>query len=100
MSKYYKNNAGKVLKQNSKNIDGIQMLANAIVLQAAKDYRELYRKIEKNPNNHEARREIKMIEGFFLHGGVDIFTTADGATILKKLKEQLRNERKSNSGNK
>ena len=41
-----------------------------------------------------------MIEDFFLNGGVDIFTTADGATILKKLKEQLRNERKSNSGNK
>lgn len=100
MSKYYRNNAIKALKQNNKNIDGIQMLANAIVLQAAKDYRELYRKIEKNPNNHEARREIKMIEDFFLNGGVDIFTTADGATILKKLKEQLRNERKSNSGNK
>ena len=100
MSKYYKNNVGKVLKQNSKNIDGIQMLANAIVLQAAKDYRELCRKIEKNPNNHEARREIKMIEDFFLNGSVDIFTAADGATILKKLKEQLRNERKSNNCNK
>ena len=100
MSKYYRSNAIKAFKSNSKNNDNIQMLANAIVLQAAKDYRELCRKIENNPNNCEIRREIKMIEDFFLNGGVDIFTTADGATILKRLKEQLRNERKSNSGNK
>ena len=65
MSKYYRSNAIKAFKSNSKNNDNIQMLANAIVLQAAKDYRELCRKIEKNPNNHEIRREIKMIEDFF-----------------------------------
>jgi hypothetical protein len=76
------------------------MLANAIVLQAAKDYRELCRNLEENPDSYEIRLEIKMIEDFFLHGGVDIFTTADGVMILKKLKEQLKNERKSNSGDK
>lgn len=100
MSKYYRSNACKVLKSNSKNNDGVQMLANAIVLQAAKDYRELCSKLEKNPNSREIKLEIKLIEDFFLHGGVDIFTEVDGAMILKKLKEQLKNERKSNSGDK
>ena len=43
-------------------------LANAIVLQAAKDYRAARRKLKKKPGNTLAQAEIDSIERFFRSG--------------------------------
>ena len=41
-------------------IDGYQQLANAIVEQAAKDYRAAYRMLTMNPRDKAAKREMNL----------------------------------------
>jgi hypothetical protein len=40
-------------------------LANAIILQAAKDYRKALRTLSLNPHNRSAQYECRSIESFF-----------------------------------
>lgn len=46
-------------------MDPYEKLANAIVIQAAKDYRTALRKLKRNPRNHLAKGEAESIERFF-----------------------------------
>ena len=46
-------------------MDPYQILANAIIIQAAKDYRVALRRLKRNPNNREARAAAAEIEAFF-----------------------------------
>ena len=66
-------------------MDGVERLANAIVLQAAKDYRAARRKIRKKPDNREAQAEIASIRRFFLSQWFSELSEADGSYILRKL---------------
>ena len=69
-------------------MDPYQSLANAIVLQAVKDYREARHKLKKRPKNQDARDTIKECEEFFLSDWFRTLTDADGASILKRLQEE------------
>ena len=66
-------------------MDGVERLANAIILQAAKDYRAARRKIRKKPDNREAQAEIASIRRFFLSQWFSALSDADGSYILRKL---------------
>ena len=43
-------------------IDGYQMLGNAVVYQAARDYRKALRALHFNPNDKKAKKEVHDIE--------------------------------------
>lgn len=63
--------------------DPYQDLANAIVLQATKDYRLALRR----NGNHPMRREV---ERFFRSGWYSQLTTLDGELLMQKLQEECR----------
>lgn len=63
------------------NLDGVEMLANAVVLQAAKDYREALCKRDKV--------EIGNLERFFHGEDIKLYTKVDGKYIAEELKKQV-----------
>lgn len=63
-------------------------LANAIILQAAKDYRAARQKLKKKPDNTLARAEIDSIERFFRSGWYKHLTDVDGELLIRKLREE------------
>ena len=66
-------------------MDGYDQLANAIIVQAAKDYRNAYKGKRSKTKTHE----IKEIEEFFLSEWFTTLTSADGAYIIQKLQEEV-----------
>ena len=63
------------------NLYGVEMLANAVVLQAAKDYREALCKRDKY--------EIGNLERFFYGEDIKMYTKVDGKYIAEELKRQV-----------
>lgn len=68
--------------------DAYENLANAIVLQAVKDYRDSKKKIRKYPNSEETKRMINDVTRFLLSDWITALTTVDGKLILKKLEQE------------
>lgn len=63
-------------------------LANAIVIQAAKDYRVALRRLRRNPNNKSALSEIVDLERFFRSEWYAALTNVPGELLIQKLKEE------------
>ena len=70
-------------------MNNYEMLANAIVVQAAKDYRAARRKLLKDPYNLKALQTVKEVEVFFRSDWFKVLTPVDGRTILKLLEEEF-----------
>ena len=64
-------------------------LADAIVLQAVKDYRVLLRKWKKNINNREIKRELSRIEKFFRSEWYLLLTNVDPEFLIEKLRKEI-----------
>ena len=64
-------------------------LANAIILQAVKDYRKAQRKKRNKPNDFLAARDIKSIERFFGSEWFRMLTDLNSDVLLKKLKAEV-----------
>ena len=64
-------------------------LANAIIVQAVKDYRAAQALLRINPNDRISKREVKKIEQFFHSSWFSILTDLDGELLLEKLKEEV-----------
>jgi hypothetical protein len=62
-------------------------LANAIVMQAVKDYRGAAKSLKRHPNSN-ARSVLNECERFFLSGWFEALTGANGEFILKKLQQE------------
>lgn len=78
----------------SAKLENYELLAVAIVKQAAIDYKHNLRLLNRNPRNILAEREIQQIEKFFkskLYKGI---TSIDGDYIMERIKGELRDERK------
>ena len=69
-------------------MDGYEKLANAIIEQAAKDYRFASRKLRKDPYHPTSLGTVREVEKFFQSEWFKTLTTADGETILNMLKEE------------
>ena len=67
---------------------GYQDLANAIVVQAAEDYRNALKGISYN--HYSSEIIIKTLEKFFKSGYFKILTNVSGDYIIYKLKEEHR----------
>ena len=69
-------------------MDPYQELANAVVMQAVKDWRSAVRALRKDPNDSEAAEMMEDCESFFCSSWFTALTDADGSYILQKLKEE------------
>lgn len=63
-------------------------LANAIVLQAVKDWRAARRKLKRKSHNESARIELESCETFFRSDWFRELTDVDGGVLLRKLYEE------------
>lgn len=71
-------------------MDGYENLANAIILQAVKDYRKALRKLNRNSQNKDAKRTVSDVERFFRSDWYKALTSVDGELLIKKLREESR----------
>lgn len=76
--------AGKYLAE-----DPYERLANAIILQAASDYRRNLKKLKKNPQNRDVLNEVMQIEKFFRSSWYQVLTTVDGEFLIQKLRKEI-----------
>lgn len=69
--------------------DPYERLANAIIFQAASDYRRNLKKLKKNPQNREVQNEVMQIEKFFRSSWYQVLTTVDGEFLIQKLRKEI-----------
>lgn len=69
-------------------MDPYENLANAIILQAVKDYRQARHKLKKRPKNEAARETITECESFFRSDWFTTLTAVDGEALLKRLQKE------------
>lgn len=67
-------------------------LANAIIIQAAKDYKKALRRLKNYPGDRDARRTVCGCEKFFRSDWFQILTSLDGELLLKKLRREVYGE--------
>lgn len=65
-----------------------EKLANAIVLQAVKDYRRALKRLKKCPDSREARIEAESLERFFRSHWYSALTTVDGEYLMSELRKE------------
>ena len=68
--------------------DGYENLANAIILQAVRDWRESVKKLKKRPRYDPAKQMKEECEQFFLSEWFEQLTSVDGRYLLRKLKQE------------
>lgn len=68
--------------------DGYEELANAIVLQAVKDWRKAVKTLKKRPRYEAAKQMRDECERFFRSEWFEELTSVDGSVILRKLKQE------------
>ena len=76
--------AGKYLAE-----EPYERLANAIILQAASDYRRDLKKLKKNPQNRDVMNEALQMEKFFYSPWYQVLTTVDGEFLLQKFRKEI-----------
>lgn len=69
--------------------DPYENLANAVILQAVRDYRTALKALRMNPRNKAAQTEKESIERFFRSQWYQALTTVDGEMLIKKLNEEV-----------
>lgn len=69
-------------------MNNYEELANAIILQAVKDYRDALGMLTKNPNSISANRDKSDCERFFLGNWFPELTKIDGKQLMHKLQRE------------
>ena len=64
--------------------DNYEKLANAIIMQAVKDFRPAYRRLRRHPNDKLAEATVREITQFFL-------TDLDGPALLQRIMKDIDN---------
>lgn len=64
-------------------------LANAIILQAVKDYRSALIKLSRGRNNKDAKNMKEEVERFFRSGWFGMLTQIDPEMLIRKLQEEV-----------
>ena len=70
-------------------MDGYQALANAIILQACKDFRAAYKRLKRFPDNRHAQGEVKELTKFFCSQYFELLTDVDGPSILHRMMREI-----------
>ena len=66
-----------------------ERLANAIIIQASKDYMTSLRKKKRNLGSASAEHDIRECERFFRSGWYQVLTSVDGEYLIEKLREEV-----------
>ena len=75
-------------------MSGYQALANAIVEQAAKDYRAALKALRRHPDSKTSMEKAMELEQFFHSGWYSILTDVDPDYLISKLrKEAVKSDR-------
>ncbi len=69
--------------------DVYERLANAIILQAVKDYRLALKKLNKHPESSKALYIKKEVEQFFHSDWYASLTTVNPEILIRKLNEEV-----------
>lgn len=69
-------------------ITNYENLANAIILQAVKDYRTALKCIKVNPRNKSALADKGEIERFFRSSWFSVLTSVDGEMLIRSLNRE------------
>ena len=64
-------------------MNGYELLANAVIVQAAEDYRKALRRQKK------CNIQVEELERFFTGETFDEFTNLDGTELMKKLRTEV-----------
>ena len=70
-------------------ITNYENLANAIILQAVKDYRMALKSLKANPRNRTAMADKDEIEGFFRSDWFSVLTSVDGEMLIRSLQMEV-----------
>lgn len=70
-------------------VDCYQDLANAIILQAVKDYKKVLRRLARNPQNQDAQREKKHLERFFFSQWYGVLTDLDPKLLISGVMKRM-----------
>lgn len=70
-------------------ITNYENLANAIILQAVKDYRISLKCLKVNPNNRDALADKDEVERFFRSQWFSVLTSIDGETLICTLCKEV-----------
>ena len=70
-------------------ITNYENLANAIILQAVKDYRMALKCLAMNPNNRNAQSDKAEVERFFRLQWYSALTSVDGEMLICSLQEEV-----------
>ena len=69
--------------------DNYQALANAIILQAVKDFRPAYRRLKRHPNDKLAQDTVREITQFFCSQCFQALTSIDGPALLNRIMREM-----------
>ena len=69
-------------------IDPYENLAQAVILQAVKDYRMARKELKYHPKNKDTKLMIEDCERFFRSDLFGVLTSVDGQMLLIRLQEE------------
>ncbi len=69
--------------------EGWKNLANAIILQAVKDFRPAYRRLRRHPNDKTAQNQVRELTKFFCSDYFTILTDLDGPAMLNRIMREM-----------
>lgn len=69
--------------------ENYRALANAIILQAVKDFRAAYRRKERFPDSAKTVADIRELTSFFCSQYFEALSGLDGPMLLKKIIEKM-----------
>lgn len=64
-------------------------LANAIILQAVRDYRMALKSLKASPRNRTAMADKNEIERFLRSGWFSVLTSVDGEMLIRSLQMEV-----------
>lgn len=70
-------------------ITNYENLANAIILQAVKDYRTALKCLDRNLSNRSAQFDKAEVERFFRSQWYSAMTNVDGELLIRSLQEEV-----------
>lgn len=70
--------------------DSCENLANAIVVQAAEDYRRALKALKRCDRDREAIAMKEECERFFQSGWFSVLTSVNGEWLMRKLREEVK----------
>ena len=70
--------------------EGYARLSNAIVILAARDYRQALKALRKNPHSGIAMEKAMECERFFDGEWIKVLTSVDGQWLKDRLREEVR----------